>query len=118
MTTDDLNLNLTLIKRKIRWGQEQNNPMLIKLWLDLEEQQIIEQSETELKRQQYEAQFHLLLKTIEDELIANVWRQVCLDNIYQPLRSLHQLTDSISSTNQLKILSGRLAIASNGNFNL
>jgi hypothetical protein len=109
MTTENLDLNLTLIKRKIRWGHEPDNPMLIKLWLSLEEQVIVNQVEIKLKRSLYEAQFHLLLKTIEDELISKVWRHVCLDNIYQPLRSLHKLTDNAASISRLRTLSSSLA---------
>lgn len=112
MSAQNSLVDLALIKRKIRWGHQPENPSLIKTWLKLEEQHIVDLPTTELKRHQYEAQFHLLVNTIEDALISNIWRQICLDNIYQPLHSLHKLTDCNESVHRLKTLSNKVAFIS------
>lgn len=98
------------IRHKIRWGEEPDNPLLIANWL-AEENRGLEPTCDEL-RQHYESQFTLLLETFVDELVPAHWRCLCLDNIYRPLQSLKQISDSEQSNNQIQRLMRELAVQS------
>ncbi|ACE82913.1 hypothetical protein [Cellvibrio japonicus] len=101
---------LVHIRRKIRWGEEPDNSLLISRWL-AQENQDLESTREEL-RQRYKTQFTLLMETIVDELVPAHWRCLCLDNIHRPLQSLKQISDSSQSEGQIRQLTRELAIQS------
>lgn len=101
---------LARIRHKIRRGEEPDNPLLITHWL-AEENRGLEPLRAEL-RQRYESQFTLLLETVVDELVPAHWRCLCLDNIYLPLQSLKQISDSVQSDNQIHRLLRELSLHS------
>ncbi len=67
-------MELTHIRRKIRWGEEPDNPLLISRWLAHENHEHTQQLSQEELRQGYENQFRLLLETLMDELVPSHWR--------------------------------------------
>ena len=101
------NPSLRVLRNKIRYGTEPDNPTLIRLWfsLDAPNPNCVFQI-----RRHFEAQFRLLLETVADELIPAHWRWLCLDNIYKPLCSLQKISDDEESELQLKRLFNELSI--------
>jgi len=106
------NPGLTLLREKIRYGIEPNNPALLPLWLSLEEVQQQYLPALDLLPQHYEKQFYLLLETVVDELIPCHWRRTCLDFIYKPLSSLQRISHDQQSKNHLAKLLYELAVSS------
>ncbi len=105
--------HITLLRRKIRWGEEPDNPSLIHQWLSQEnndEQHLASSRET--LRQRYESQFNLLLEAVVDELVPSHWRCICLDNIYRPLQFLKQISDNKQSEIQIQHLTRELVVQS------
>jgi hypothetical protein len=107
------NPSLSLIRNKIRFGQEPDNPLLISLWLNQENlfQQKFENINEH--RQHIERQFRLLLDTVVDELVPSHWRCTCLDNIYYPLSSLKKLASDKASEQHIQQLINELSVTSN-----
>lgn len=97
-----------VLKHKIRYAVEPDNPMLVKLWLGTDLEESLSHS---LMRRQYLSQFNLLLETVLDELIPTHWRRICLDNIYLPLCGLKKLVNDDDSEKQLQNLFNELAIS-------
>lgn len=104
MLIEKSDLSLTLLKNKIRLGQEPDNPGLISFWLAQESLSLSKENSIAEVRCQYEIQFRLLLDTIMDDLVATHWRRTCLDNIYKPLCSLKRISDTSQSENHLQQL--------------
>jgi len=104
------NISLIVLRNKIRFGQEPDNPTLIWFWLDQENIVSSKESSSYEGRRQYEAQFRLLLDTVMDDLVAPHWRRTCLDNIYKPLCSLKRLSDSPESEQHLQLLFNEMSI--------
>jgi len=85
---------LQVLREKIRFGLEPDNPTLIVLWLSSEcDVRSTSKSYVELAKI-YEQQFRLLLEAIVDELVPAYWRRTCLDYIYRPLSSLQRIAVS------------------------
>ncbi|MCL9780214.1 hypothetical protein M9194_02060 [Vibrio sp. S4M6] len=103
---------LKLIRDKIRFGQEPDNPTLVSLWLHAEQNELDHHLSTHILRQSYEAQFYLLLEAIVDELVSRQWRCTCLDNIYRPLSCLQKLSNSKASCERIRDLMKELAVTS------
>lgn len=117
-------INLSELRRKIRFAEEPDNPALIGQWLATDH---CCQQQSDLSRrginpcqnctrtqqyQHYEQQFRLLLETLEDELLPKNWRCSCLDQIYKPLAHLRQLCDTTYCSAQLNRLIWELRISS------
>ncbi len=103
------NLSLEVLRDKIRFGTEPDNPALIRLWFSLDSPNPYQSSISQL-RQHHEEQFKLLLETVADELIPAHWRCLCLDNIYKPLCSLQKISNDEESELRLKRLFNELSI--------
>jgi len=102
---------ITLLRKKIRYAEEENNPQMLTLWF-VAEQALVEEDLNQLRRL-YHAEFYLLLEVITDTLLPNHWRELCLDNIYRPLVELNRLSHCQSSKKQLRHLWLELSITSN-----
>ena len=112
-TDNHLEFGLKIIRDKIRFGHEPDNPTLIPLWLNQESVLCPNIHEPiELHRDHYEKQFRLLLETIVDELVPSHWRQLCLNHIYQPLGALKRIADDKQSEQDLQRLVHELSITS------
>ena len=86
-----MSAQLSVLRNKIRFGLEPDNPALIALWLANEcDVNSTNKDYRELSKM-YEQQFRLLLETIIDELVPAYWRRTCLDYIYRPLSSLQRI---------------------------
>ena len=104
-----LDPGIQLIRDKIRFGKNPNNPELIPLWLT---QESVIQDSVDcliLRRQNYEDQFRLMLETVVDELVPRHWRQLCLEYIYQPLSSLRKISCGEQTENRLRQLLAELS---------
>jgi hypothetical protein len=107
------NPSVRLIRDKIRFGHEPDNPLLISIWLDQEKLFLQELEDIGHRRQYLEQQFRLLLDTIMDELIPSHWRCICLNNIYYPLSSLKKLASDKQSERHIQQLINELSVTSN-----
>lgn len=86
-----MSAQLSVLRNKIRFGLEPDNPALIALWLANEcNVDTTNKNYRELSKI-YEQQFRLLLETVIDELVPAYWRRTCLDYIYKPLSSLQRI---------------------------
>lgn len=103
---------LRLLRRKIRFGTEPDNPTLFPLWRMQEEAVLIGTADTEARRGVFEGQFRLLLDTVMDELVPRHWRCQCLDHIHTPLGSLHRLADDDASRRHVRQLLWELSVSS------
>ena len=105
-----INMMLSNLKEKIRYGKEPDNPMLISLWLTEEERcRDIKNTQQDLSCH-YQAQFYLLLEAVADELNPAHWRRVCLDNIYKPICSLQRTAQTEVSRQKVQKLLQELAV--------
>jgi len=84
------NSALLRLRQRIRQAEQPDNPALMSLWLDSEQQQLAE-LDTALRWQGYRAQFRLLLETYADELLPSHWRVLALDSLYRPLAELKRM---------------------------
>ncbi|MDP7593186.1 MAG: hypothetical protein QF552_10935 [Litorilituus sp.] len=100
-----------LLRKKIRFAQEPNNPALITLWLQQENDIHLTTQPKKVLRQHYEAQFRLLLETIVDEIVPTHWRRLCLDNIYKPITSLQRIADTEQSKQHIRYLMNELSVS-------
>jgi hypothetical protein len=107
------NPSVRLIREKICFGHEPDNPLLISLWLNQENLFQQELENISQRRQHLEQQFRLLLDTIMDELIPSHWWCTCLDNIYYPLSSLKKLASDKQSEQHIQQLINELSVTSN-----
>lgn len=107
--TQLLDPGVVLIRDKIRFGKNPNNPELISLWL-IQENFIQEGVGClSLRRQHCEDQFRLLLEAVVDEMLPKHWRHHCLNHIYQPLASLKKISNSEKSEERLRQLLSELS---------
>jgi hypothetical protein len=106
-----LSARIELLRTKIRYAEEPNNPALITDWLLLD--QCNDNDSVTKQRQHHEEHFCLLLETIADELLPGHWRCTCLDNINRPLIALKKLSDSDKCLLELNELFYELYITSN-----
>jgi len=105
-----MSIMLSILKDKIRYAKEPDNPMLISLWLSAEDsKQDIGYEELNLQSH-YQEQFYLLLETIADELIPVHWRRTCLDNIYKPICSLQRIAKNEKQQTQVQTLLHELSL--------
>lgn len=104
------NLDLDLLKQKIRYGSEPDNSSLIGSWLDLDTPT---SSAKGAQQAHYESQFRLLLNAVMDELVPKHWRLQCLDHIYRPLMSFKRVAKCTHSEQQLNKLFRELIISCN-----
>ena len=94
-----------LLRENIRYALEPDNPALIPMWISRETQLSGDNDSTvSYRRHLHEAQFHLLLDTICDELLPWQWRCSCLDAIYLPLAALRKLSTDRESKQQVRRL--------------
>lgn len=100
-----------VMREKIRYGQDPDNPALIPLWLDQEAALRPFDLSLEDCRHYYESQFRLLLEAVLDELVPSHWRRLCLDYIYQPLSTLKKLSDGEQSERHIRQLINELSIS-------
>lgn len=99
-----------LLRDKIRYAQEPDNPMLINLWLSMDTP-APQQTKRDDVWQHFEDQFRLLLETLVDELLPAHWRRSCLDQIYQPLSSLARLSHTPQEQQKLHYLQYELVLS-------
>ncbi|MBB6523612.1 hypothetical protein [Pseudoteredinibacter isoporae] len=92
---------LVELRQLIRSGSSPDSPYLIQKWLHTESccinrrgMEPCQRCSKERQQNHFEQQFYLLLDTISDELIDPQWRCLCLDYIYRPLHTLHQLIEN------------------------
>lgn len=104
------NLNLDLLKEKIRYGTEPDNSALIEFWL---EQDLPTMKINGSRQAHYESQFRLLLNAVMDELVPKHWRLQCLDHIYRPLMSFKRVANCTHSEQRLNELFRELTISCN-----
>jgi hypothetical protein len=93
---------INLLREKVRYASEENNPQILTLWFMAE--QALMSEEPNQYRHLYHAQFYFLLEVISDTLLPKHWRELCLDNIYRPLVELNRLSNCPSSKKQLRHL--------------
>lgn len=103
---------LSVLRNKIRYGSEPDNPSLITLWLIQENEFISTDISLEENWQRHESQFRLLLETVVDELVPSHWRCLCLDYIYKPLSSLQRLSTTDSTSKKFHSLMHELSQSS------
>ncbi|MFV0276929.1 MAG: hypothetical protein ACK5HY_07065 [Parahaliea sp.] len=100
-------LQLEVLKRKIRYAEEPDNPSLIKRFFQLDTPTTAD--ETLLQRRlRLRGQYVLLFETIEDGNNPRHWRQTCLNVIYRPLYELQILANSNISKQDVSLLFTRL----------
>lgn len=104
---------LSRLRKKIRYGEEPDNPDLLSYWFQLEttlaEKNFIT---TDSRRELFENQFALLLDALADELVPRQWRCLCLDNIYRPLGELKRLIRDPRQADRHRALLAELATTS------
>ncbi|OUS26943.1 hypothetical protein A9Q99_17170 [Gammaproteobacteria bacterium 45_16_T64] len=107
-----INPCLKVLRGKVREGTEPENPLLIALWLNMENEGENESSLSIVtRREMYVAQFQLLLDVVVDDLVPGHWRRLCLDHIYQPLSSLKKISDGEHSEQKIRKLLQELAVS-------
>lgn len=95
-------LFLEVLRRKIRYAEEPDNPGLLKAFFQMDAPAT---DETLLQRRlRLRAQFVLLYSTIEDANNPQHWRQTCLNVIYRPLYELQQLANNTFSQEDVSLL--------------
>lgn len=95
-------LQLEVLRRKIRYAEEPDNPGLLKAFFQLNTPPV---EENLLQRRlRLRAQYVLLYATIEDENNPAHWRQTCLNVIYRPLYELQQLANNPLSRDDVSLL--------------
>lgn len=87
---------------KVRYATHENNPEIIKSWLQATSPAQVESIQT--CRRIYRYQFKLLMETICDDLIPSHWRRTCLDNIYKPLHGFQRVALCPHSRHTLKLM--------------
>lgn len=103
---------MDVLRRKIRYAEEADNPLLFSHFLSIDFNTPIDNhSDGEHKqcivtkakqRACLLAQFELLLVTLSDQSIPMHWRLQCLDHINKPLFTLQRLVDDEDSAEQVK----------------
>ena len=99
------------LRQNLRYAEDHTNPQLMTLWL-MSEQALIDDNHSS-RWALYQAEFHLLLDTISDNLLPLHWRQLCLDNIYKPLTDLSRISACENTKKQLRYLWLELNVTSN-----
>ncbi len=95
-------LQLEVMKRKIRYAEEPDNPSVLRHYFHLDTPAA---DETLLQRRlRLRAQYVLLYETIGDAANPRHWRQICLDVIHRPLYELQQLANSRESRDDVSLL--------------
>lgn len=99
-------LHLEVLKRKIRYAEEPDNPGLLRDFFQLDAPA---SDESLLQRRlRLRAQYVLLFSTIEDGNNPPHWRQMCLNVIYRPLYELQQLANNSFAREDVSLLFSRL----------
>ncbi|WP_116367809.1 hypothetical protein [Parahaliea mediterranea] len=95
-------LQLEVLKRKIRYAEEPDNPAVLRHYFRLDTPP---PKETLLQRRlRLRAQYVLLYDTIKDAGNPPHWSQICLDMIHRPLYELRQLANSRESREDVSLL--------------
>ncbi|WP_162628747.1 MULTISPECIES: hypothetical protein [Marinobacter] len=81
------------LRTRIRHGLEPDNPALVMMWLDFEDNQCAG-SPCDQQWRCYRDAVDLLLETFTDELNPSHWRVFCLDQLVRPLCCLQRLAGS------------------------
>jgi len=100
------------LRKKIRYGLEEDNPGLLSLWLSMEDSALSNNNPHD-NWQSYCAQFNLLIDVLSDDLIPKHWRANCLNTIYNPLCSLQRNAINPQRLQQLNKLYVELRVVSN-----
>lgn len=103
--------HINMLREKVRYAIEPNNPQLICLWLKIEAEKTKNLS-VEKQRSVYLKETRLLLDTLSDDLIPAHWRECCLNHIYQPLAYLHRLARNSRDLHHLNQLMHEVRVTS------
>ncbi|WP_076411855.1 hypothetical protein [Shewanella sp. UCD-KL12] len=101
---------INMLRHKVRYAEESDNPGLIPIWLSMEEAGMGGSKEEAWLL--YMAEYRLLLDTLSDDMLEGHWRIWCLDNIYKPLSALTRLVDTDVQQQQLNHLFYELRVTS------
>lgn len=103
-------MNIKLLRNKIRYAIEPDQPQILSLWLAMEHEAVGD--DTSLHWDMYKSQFELLLESASDELNNLNWRYWCLDNINRPLMNLQRLIQNEQDHKEFRALCETLRITS------
>lgn len=98
---------LEIVRRKIRHGEEPDNPSLLSQMFDLDEKTACPSAMD--KRLKFLNQFWLLFNAIQDPTNPSHWRELCLNNIHRPMNQLNRLATCDFSEWQVRDLARRVS---------
>ncbi len=80
-------LELIEMRHLVRFGEQPDSPCHIQRWFELEEASFPRVCNC-VKRRVYRRQYDLLIEAVMDDLVPELWRQLCLDYLSRPLNGL------------------------------
>ena len=101
---------LEVMRQKIRYAKEPDNPALISEWMSFTSCPV--DGAIAQRRRSCVTQFNLLLDAVADECLPVHWRNICLDNIYYPLLKIKNLSDCEASDVQVRNMFYELKVMS------
>ena len=102
---------INVLRHKIRYGEELDNPSLVLIWFSMEE--ALMGACKHAAWSLHVAEYRLLLDTLADDMLEGHWPVYgCLDKIYKPLSALSRLVDSDAKKQELEQLFYELRVTS------